>query len=166
MKTHRILFLISAVTGLLFSQLPAMAEDWPQWRGSDRTGISSETGLLQAWPEGGPKLLWTAQGVGEGFSSVAVADGKIYTLGDVDGASQVIAVSENDGSVLWKAKVGEAGGHKGYPGTRSTPTVDGGQVFALNQHSDLACIDAQSGKVIWTKNLVDDFGGKMMSGWK
>jgi outer membrane protein assembly factor BamB len=166
MKLFRLPLLIPAMTGVLLLQLGASAEDWPQWRGADRTGISAETGLLQEWPEGGPKLLWTAQGVGEGFSSVAVADGKIYTLGDVDGASQVIAVSENDGSVLWKAKVGEAGGHKGYPGTRSTPTVDGGQVFALNQHSDLACIDAQSGKVIWTKNLVDEFGGKMMSNWK
>ena len=77
---------------------------------------------------------------------MSVANGKIYTLGDVDGASRVIAVSEQDGSVLWKAEIGEAGGHKGYPGSRSTPTVDGGQVFALNQHSDLACVDAQSGK--------------------
>jgi outer membrane protein assembly factor BamB len=166
MKIHGITLSIWAVAGLLTLQPGAFAEDWPQWRGADRTGISSETGLLQEWPEGGPKLVWKAEGVGAGFSSVAVADGNIYTLGDVDGASQVIAVSEKDGTILWKSKVGEAGGHKGYPGTRSTPTVDGGQVFALNQHSDIACIDAESGKLIWKKNLVEDFGGKMMSGWK
>lgn len=166
MKNRRFPLFTFAMTGVLLFQLGAVAEDWPQWRGADRTGISSEKGLLQEWPEDGPALAWRTDGLGEGFSSVAVADGKIYTLGDVDGASQVIAVSEKDGSELWKTKIGEAGGHKGYPGTRGTPTVDGGQVFALNQHSDIACVDAQSGKLIWKKNLVSDFGGKMMSGWK
>jgi outer membrane protein assembly factor BamB len=154
---------------VLFSSVvlvSASADDWPQWRGAERTAISSETGLLQEWPDDGPKLMWKANGLGAGFSSVAVVDGKIYTMGDVDGGSHVITLSEKDGSELWKTKIGEDGGHKGYPGSRGTPTVDGGQVFALNQHSDLACIDAQSGKLIWKKNLVSDFGGKMMSGWK
>ena len=166
MKPSRIPFVLSAVTGVLLFQLGAVAEDWPQWRGADRTGMSLETGLLQEWSEDGPALAWRTDGLGAGFSSVAVADGRIYTLGDVDGGSHVIALSEKDGSELWKSKIGEAGGHRGYPGTRGTPTVDGGQVFALNQHSDIACVDAQSGKLIWKKNLVSDFAGKMMSGWK
>jgi outer membrane protein assembly factor BamB len=122
--------------------------------------------LLTEWPEGGPDLLWKAKGLGVGFSSLAVAKGRIFTLGDLDDGSYAITLDEKNGNLIWKTKVGEPGGHDGYPGTRSTPTVDGGQVFVLNQHSDIACIDAESGKLLWKKNLASDFGGKMMSGWK
>jgi outer membrane protein assembly factor BamB len=144
----------------------ATAGDWPQWRGSERDGISREDGLLQEWPEDGPALAWKAKGLGVGFSSVAVADGKIFSLGDLDDGSNAIALNEKDGSLLWKTRIGDSGGHGKYPGTRSTPTVDNGQVFVLNQFSDLACLDAESGKLLWEKNLEKDFGGKMMSGWK
>ena len=151
---------------LFLSLTFAQAEDWPQWRGSERDGISREKGLLQAWPEGGPKLAWKTQGLGVGYSSVSVTGGKIYTLGDLDDGSYAIAIKESDGSPVWKTQIGEAGGHRGYPGTRATPTVQDGKVFVLNQFSDLACLDAETGKLIWKKNLVSDFGGKMMSGWK
>lgn len=154
------------LTTLLFSAMFLSADDWPQWRGANRDGIATEKGLLQEWPEGGPKLAWKTSGMGAGYSSVAVEGGKIFTLGDLDGGSYAIAISEADGSPVWKTKIGEAGGHRKYPGTRSTPTVDGGQVFVLNQYSDVACLDAASGKLIWETNLVDEFGGKMMSGWK
>ena len=142
------------------------ADDWPQWRGPNRDDICTEKGLLTEWPDGGPPLAWKAHGLGTGFSSLAVAKGKLYTLGDLEGGNHVIALNEKDGSPAWKTKIGEAGGHQKYPGPRSTPTVDSGQVFALNQHSDLACLDADTGKLIWEKNLVTDFGGEMMSGWK
>ena len=89
------------------------AGDWPQWRGSDRDGISKEKGLLEKWPGGGPSLAWKATGLGVGFSSVAVAKGTIYTLGDVDDGSCVIALSEKDGTLIWKSRIGDAGGHKG-----------------------------------------------------
>jgi len=151
---------------LLTSPISIQAEDWPQWRGPNRDGISQETGLLKEWPEGGPELLWKAKGYGVGYSSVSVSGGLIYTLGDVEGGSQVIAANEANGEIVWKTRIGGEGGHRKYPGTRSTPTVDGGQVFALNQFSDLACLDAKSGKLIWKRNLIEDFGGKMMSGWK
>jgi outer membrane protein assembly factor BamB len=150
----------------LFSTTLVFADDWPQWRGPDRDGISKEKSLLTEWPEGGPDLLWKAKGLGVGFSSLAVAKGRIFTLGDLDDGSYAITLDEKNGNLIWKTKVGEPGGHDGYPGTRSTPTVDGGQVFVLNQHSDIACIDAESGKLLWKKNLASDFGGKMMSGWK
>ena len=165
MKSTFLFLLVLSFVTIEFN-FTAKAGDWPQWRGSDRDGISKEKGLLEKWPEGGPALSWKATGLGVGFSSVAVSKGVIYTLGDLADGSCVIALSEKDGSVIWKSRIGDAGGHKGYPGTRSTPTVDGGQVFALNQHSDIACVDAVSGKLLWKKNLVTDFGGKMMSGWK
>ncbi len=143
-----------------------LADDWPQWRGPDRDGICKEKGLLTEWPEDGPPLAWKTEGVGVGFSSLAVANGKLYTLGDLEDGSYAIALNEKDGSPVWKTRIGDSGGHRKFPGTRSTPTVDGGQVFVLNQHSDLVCLDAASGKIIWKKNLVSDFGGKMMSGWR
>ncbi|NNE90807.1 MAG: PQQ-like beta-propeller repeat protein [Verrucomicrobiales bacterium] len=166
MNLNDLRFLLPACTALLLTVSPAAADDWPQWRGPDRDGISKEKGLLQSWPDGGPDLAWRTGGLGEGYSSVAVANGMVYTLGDLEDGSYAIAISEKDGSPVWKTKIGDAGGHKGYPGTRSTPTVDSGQVFVLNQHSDLAALDAKSGDLIWKVNLQEDFGGKMMSGWR
>ena len=151
---------------LLLSALTATADDWPQWRGPNRDDISKETGLLKQWPAAGPSLAWKVTGVGAGFSSVAVAQGKIFTLGDVDGASAIVALKEADGSRLWVAKLGEPGGHDKYPGTRSTPTVDGELLYALNQHGDLVCVESATGKERWRKSLTRDFGGQMMSGWR
>lgn len=143
-----------------------LAADWPQWRGPNQDGKSTETGLLNKWPADGPPLAWQSNHLGSGFSSIVVADNKIYSLGDLDDGSYAIALDESNGNLLWKTKIGDAGGHKNYPGPRSTPTVDGGQLFALNQHGDLACLDVKSGEELWTVNLVEDFNGKMMSGWR
>lgn len=151
---------------ILILSAAAWGDDWSQWRGPNRDAKSKETGLLDEWPADGPPLAWKARGVGFGFSSLSIANGKIFTLGDLDDGSYAIALNEVDGALCWKTKLGEAGGHRKYPGARSTPTVDGGQVFALNQHADLVCLDAESGREIWSVNLVKDFGGKMMSGWK
>lgn len=144
----------------------AVADDWPQWRGPNRDARSAETGLLKKWPDAGPKLAWKVRTVGGGFSSLSVSKGTIYTLGDLKEGCHLIALKESDGSLLWKTKVGESGGHGGYPGPRSTPTVDGGQVFALDQHGGLTCLDAKSGDKVWAVNLPADFDGRMMSGWK
>ena len=140
--------------------------DWAQWRGPNRDAKSKETGLLKTWPENGPPLAWKVTGVGGGYSSIAIANGRIFTMGDLDDGSYAIVLNEPDGSLIWKTRIGEAGGHKRYPGPRGTPTVDSGEVFVLNQHSDLACLDAEDGQLKWSVNLVDQYGGKMMSGWK
>ncbi len=159
-------FRISLFLTALSLPLITLADDWSQWRGLQRDGKSTETGLLKEWPEAGPPLAWRIDGLGGGFSSLSVSKGMIFTLGDLEGGTFVFALKEADGSVVWRTRTGDAGGHKGYPGPRSTPTVDGGQVFALNQYSDLVCLDAATGKEIWSVNLESDFGGKMMSGWK
>ena len=145
---------------------PAFGEDWAQWRGPNRDAKSLETGLLEKWPEDGPPLAWKATGVGGGYSSIAITNGRIFTMGDLDDGSYVIVLNENDGSRIWKTRIGEAGGHKRYPGPRGTPTVDGGEIFVLNQYADLVCLDAESGTTKWSVNLVNQYGGKMMSGWK
>jgi hypothetical protein len=109
----------------------AEAADWPQWRGPNRDGKSSETGLLKKWPEGDPKLLWEITGLGKGYSSLAVADGKLYTMGDVRLGSEkvqyVLAYDLSTRKRLWAAKVGPT--HS--DGPRCTPTIDDSFVYAI-----------------------------------
>jgi outer membrane protein assembly factor BamB len=156
-------------TGLILvfaATIAVSADDWPQWRGPNRDNKCQETGLLQEWPEGGPPLAWKANGFGIGFSTVSVSDGIIYTMGDFkDDGCYAIAVKEADGSPVWKTKVGKTSNYGGYPGPRSTPTVDGGQVFVLSPDGDVACLDAKSGEKVWTVNYEQDFNGRPMSPW-
>ena len=139
--------------------------EWPQWRGPNRDAVSGETGLLQSWPAPGPPLAWKAAGVGAGYSSLAVAGGRIYTLGDVNGSQVVIAKSVADGKTLWTARLGAAWVDE-MGGARGTPTVDGDGVYAIGTEGDLVAVAAATGKERWRKSLVRDFGGQMMSMWK
>ena len=143
----------------------ASAADWPQWQGPNRDNISTEKGLLQAWPKEGPPLAWKATELGAGYSGVSVARGKIFTIGDCGDSAFVEALAFDTGKKLWEAKLGQAGGGGGYPGPRATPAVDGDFVYALGQYGDLACLRVADGKEVWRKSLKADFGGRMMSGW-
>ena len=146
---------------------PAVAAepDWPQFRGPKRDDVSTDTGLLKSWPDKGPPLAWKGDGVGIGFSSVAVVGDKVLTMGDEGDNCYIFAVSRNDGHNLWNAKVGRSGGGGGYPGPRCTPTVDGDRVFALGQHGDLVCVSLANGKQHWRVNLPKDFKGSC-GGWQ
>jgi outer membrane protein assembly factor BamB len=136
--------------------------DWPQWRGPNRNAISAETGLLQRWPSQGPPLLWKATGMGNGYSSVAVTRGRIFTMGEREGNQYVIALDDNnEGKELWATKVGP----QGQGGPHGTPTVVGDLLYAVGIHGDLVCLETASGKEVWRKNFATDFGGRMMSGW-
>ena len=132
---------------------------WPGWRGPDRDGKSSETGLLKTWPEGGPKLLWQTEGCGQGYSSVSVAGGKLFTMGKLKEAECVFAFDVSDGKLLWTLPFG-TGKH-----SNGSVQVDGGLVYAIGLAGDLVCASADTGAVVWAKNFAADFGGKMMSGW-
>jgi outer membrane protein assembly factor BamB len=142
---------------------PAAAEaqrgDWSRWRGPNGDGISYETGLLSEWPADGPPLVWRVKGLGGGYSSVAVAGGKIYTLGNKRGKNNMVCLSVEDGSILWTTPIGGGGG------PNSTPTVDGELVYGVSLDGDLACCHADDGTLVWSKNYERDFGGQMMSGW-
>ncbi len=146
-------------------ELRAASTAWPGWRGPARDAVSTETGLAAAWAPAGPPLLWKAGGMGAGFSSVAVVDGRIYTMGDRDGAQHLLAVDASDGSLVWKARVGPVWNDE-YGGSRGTPTVDGGSVYALGTEGDLVAVDAATGKERWRRRLPSDFGGQVMSMWK
>ncbi len=139
----------------------AKADDWPQWRGVNRNGISAETGLLAEWPESGPPLVWRVDGLGAGYSSISVADGRIFTLGDLEDGQYAIAMSESNGSLLWKTHLGPVHDHE-YPGPRATPTVDGDWVYVMSTEGKVACLNAETGKESWSRSLPDDFDGYMM----
>jgi outer membrane protein assembly factor BamB len=134
------------------------AAEWPQFHGPRRDNLSGETALLEQWPPDGPKLLWTAKGLGHGFSTVAIAGGLIYTAGNV-GPDTVITALDLDGKPQWTAKNGPACKHD-RPGTRSTPTIDGDRLYHENCTGDLACLDAKTGKVIWSLNILKKLGGR------
>jgi outer membrane protein assembly factor BamB len=134
------------------------AADWPQWRGLKRDGISVESGLLQAWPEGGPKLLWKAAGIGRGYSSPIIAAGGVYITGDQD-RELVISAFTLDGQPRWKAANGEPW-KKSYPGARSSCSFDDGKLYHLNAHGVLACLDAATGGVTWAVNVLERYEAK------
>ena len=133
-------------------------QDWPSWRGPNRDAVSTETGLLKEWPEGGPPLAWRIEGIGRGMSSVAIADGRIYTMGERNGGCDLIALELDGGKELWSARVG--GGEP-----NCTPTVDGDLVYALDRNGELLCAKTADGSKVWSTSFQKDFGGKMMSGW-
>jgi outer membrane protein assembly factor BamB len=135
-------------------------EDWPQWRGPHRDGLSAEKNLLKSWPPDGPLLAWKVAGAGEGYSSFAVAGGRIFTLGARGDREYVVAFDAASGKRLWEVAHGSRFTNDRGDGPRSTPTVDGARVYAFGASGDLTALDAASGKVAWTVNVVRDFGGQ------
>lgn len=134
-------------------------QDWPQWRGPNRDGKSTETDIVDEFTGAGPPLLWEVDGLGSGYSSIAVANGIIYTLGRRENMEQLIAINIATGQEIWSVDVGN-GSH-----SNGTPTVDGNRVYAIGLQGNLVCADTSSGEIIWQKNFSRDFGGEMMSGW-
>jgi outer membrane protein assembly factor BamB len=153
-----------AVTAALLFVLPIRVsnralDDWPQWRGQNRDGRSAETGLLKAWPAGGPPVAWTAKGAGEGYSSFAVSQGRLITLGARADTEYVIAFDVASGKRLWEKAHGRRFNNDRGDGPRATPTVDGDRVYAFGASGDLSVLDAASGQVHWTVNVLKKFGG-------
>src|SRR5687767_10485464 len=144
--------------------LTASADDFPQWRGPNRDGISKETGLLKVWPEAGPKPLWTSKDVGGGYSTPAVVGERVYLMGNEgDNDEFVVALNAADGKQVWRQRVGKVGPNvpaMNYPGSRSTPTVVGDALYALGSDGDLVCLNVADGKPRWQKNVRTEFDGK------
>ncbi len=166
-STRTILLLLATVValpGAAKAQLKASEGDWPGWMGADRTGVSHETGLLKQWPQAGPRVVWKVENVGEGYSTPSIAEARIFLMGNRGLEDEfAIALSAKDGSKIWETRIGKVGNpdqRPPYPGSRSTPTVDGDAVYVLGSDGDLACLDAAKGEVRWKKNLRTDFGGK------
>jgi len=137
------------------------AADWPHWRGPERTGLSTESGWLDRWPAEGPKVAWRGQ-VGLGFSSFAVAQGRVFTLGHADGKDSVFCFDAESGRELWRHSYPAELGDKFFDGgTTGTPAVDGARVYALSRWGDTFCLQAADGKVVWSKNVQKDTGARV-----
>lgn len=131
---------------------------WPQFRGPRRDGVNDERGLLPAWPEGGPKLLWSIRGTGRGFSAPVISGGRLVITGDFEAELFVLAYSL-EGKPLWRARNGAAWLNQ-YPGARASATFSGGRVYHENAHGRLACLDAASGREQWAVELLERFRGE------
>jgi outer membrane protein assembly factor BamB len=154
--------------------LPALAADWPQWQGPDRTNLSKQTGLLKAWPKKGPPLLWTFEKTGIGFSGPAIVGDRLYIMGArKDGSGQeveyLLALDVNKkGKEVWSAKIGPIFTFKGNTwgdGPRGTPTVDGDRIYALGGQGILICVSAAKGQELWRKDLPRELNGQTMELW-
>ncbi len=141
--------------------LPALADgpSWPQFHGPNQDNKSPDTGLLDQWPQRGPQLIWTAKALGYGYSSVSIADGRIFTSGNIDDQTVVTALDAADGHILWQTPNGEAW-TKQVAGTRGTPTVDGERVYDESPLGELVCLEAATGKRVWGLNILDAFEGE------
>lgn len=162
MKTARF-----STSGLLFGWLLLVgssllrADDWPQWRGPYRNGISEEKGWLSVWPADGPKSVWQGK-VGIGYASLSVSRGHLYTLGNVGEEDSVYCLDANTGAEVWKHSYPcSSKDPNGYPGPRCTPTVDGDRVYTVSREGHLFCLKADDGKVVWSKDLRKDFGASV-----
>ena len=138
---------------------PEPRDDWPQWRGPRRDGVSKETGLLKDWPANGPRLAWRIGGIGEGYSSFAVADRRLYTLGARQNTEYVFAFAAATGEKIWEVANGRRFNNDRGDGPRGTPTIDGDRVYVFGSSGDLTVLDAATGKVFWTQNLLQKYGG-------
>lgn len=145
---------------LILFGIAAPAADWPQWRGLNRDGKSAETGLLDSWPKGGPRLLWKAEDLGEGFSGPAIMGERLYIQGQQGGQEFVMAYDVHSGKQLWKTPAGKAYEEQHGHGPRSTPTVDGARLYALSADGTLVCLETSRGKPVWGLNFVERFGGR------
>jgi len=146
---------------------PLKAEDWAQWRGMDRLGIWTESGILESFPDDGLQVKWRAP-VRSGFSGPSVSDGRVFLLDwqedplsrTMDGTERIVAFDEQTGELLW-AHEWETTYRMlmaSYAvGPRSTPTVDGGRVYAVGSTGRLFCLAVETGDVIWTKDYIEEY---------
>ena len=156
--------IFAAAVAMMCGSIIGAAADWPQWRGPQRTGISTETGLLQEWPPAGPRLLWRVNNLGAGFSTPSVVGDRVYLLSNEGLANEYVrALNASDGKQAWSTRLGKVGNpdqQPAYPGARSTPTIEGDALYALGSDGDLVALALGTGQVRWKKNLRTDFGGE------
>lgn len=158
LRSHVAVALMGLLGGGLLSRAGAAEPAWPRFHGAGGDNVAAESGLLPSWPQGGPKLLWTAQGIGAGYAGVTLANGMIYTAGDI-GSANVITALDLAGNPRWRFENG-AFWRDPTPGARGTPVVEDGLVYHENAHGVVVCLEAGSGRKLWGRDLVQEFGGR------
>ncbi|MCI0381104.1 MAG: PQQ-like beta-propeller repeat protein [Gemmataceae bacterium] len=144
---------------VLLAVAGAWSADWPHWLGPNYNGASPETGLLTTWPTEGPKVLWKVEG-GDGYSSIAVANGRAITLVQKADGEYALALDAVKGKEMWKQKIGPFYKNSYGNGPRSTPTIEGGLVYVQSVTGPLVCLKAENGDIVWQKDLLKDFKAK------
>jgi outer membrane protein assembly factor BamB len=149
---------------LSVSIINVSAQDWPQYLGPNRNSTSDQKGILRSWPQNGPEVLWTAN-IGPGYGGPVIKDGKVYLLDRDDLTGDKMRCFDfSTGKELWSYSY-NAPGSVQYPGSRSVPTVDGNRVYSCGPYGDLYCIDINTQKPVWNKNIMKDFGGTKLPTW-
>ena len=148
------------VTALLFIALctSLTGQDIAQWRGSNRDGIYTETGLMKKWPDGGPQLLWHYDDLGDGHTSAAVTSTAIYTTGMINGKGNIFAF-DLKGKLLWKKEYGTEWAES-HNGVRSTPLVVKDKLYFLTAYGKVFCMNRSNGTTLWTVDLVKEYGAR------
>lgn len=159
--THRGVTVLAASLIVLFAAGTASADDWPQFRGQDRDGVSHETGLSESWPEAGPPELWRVP-LGAGFSGVAAVGGRLYTMDSQGEEEHVVCLDAKSGREVWRTPVGQLFRESTGNGPRSTPTVDGDLLWALASYGDLVALRTATGEEVWSVSLPRRFGTEML----
>lgn len=140
------------------------AQDWPQYQGPNRNGMSPQKGIIKSWPQQGPQVLWTAN-IGIGFGGPVAKDGKVYLLDRDDKVGDKMrCIDLASGKELWSFAY-DAPGSVSYPGTRSVPALDGKYIYSVGPYGHLYCIDINTHKPVWNKNIWTDFGGGQIPRW-
>ncbi len=143
---------------VLACEVAQAAGPWPQWRGPNRDDISTETALMQDFPEAGPPRLWLFQNCGVGYSGPAIVGDKVYLLGGREGKDMLLCLDANTGKELWSTELGPLVENDWGDGPRSTPTIDGDFIYVLASRGNLVCVNAVAGEIVWTKAM-QDLGG-------
>jgi outer membrane protein assembly factor BamB len=143
----------------------AQKASWTQWRGDNRENKSSFVGLNTDWKDKAPEHITTIEGMGNGYASVSVEGGFLYTTGNRDNAQCVIAVNLEKQNVAWVTPVTDSAPKHGYDGSRCTPTIDGQNLYVVSSDGQIICLNRANGSVVWSKNFKQEWSGKMHSGW-
>ncbi len=148
----------------LFCMSNIYAQDWPQFFGPNRDGVSSQKDILRSWPQQGPEVLWTVN-VGIGYGGPVIKSGKVYLLDRDDKVGDKLRCFDlSSGKELWNFAY-DAPGSVMFPGSRSVPTLDGNRIYTCGPYGNLYCIDINTHKPIWNKNVWTDFGGGEIPTW-
>ncbi|MBI1368134.1 MAG: PQQ-binding-like beta-propeller repeat protein [Planctomycetes bacterium] len=143
---------LCAVLGIWVIASVAVAADWPQFQGPDRTGVSAEKDIASTWPQGGPPVKWTLD-VGQGFGGAAISNGQVIFLDRGEDNTDILRVLDlKSGKEQWRFAY-EAKGQLSHPGSRSVPTVEGDMIYTVGGFGDVYCVDRKSHKPVWNMNL-------------
>jgi len=161
MKQRNIFF---SVVILMVSIVNVCAQDWPQYYGPNRNSISDQKGILRSWPQQGPEVLWSVD-IGIGFGGPVIKDGKVYLLDRDDNVGDKLRCFDfSNGKELWSFAY-DAPGSVSFPGSRSVPAIDGNRIYSCGPYGNLYCIDVNTHKPVWNKNIWTDFGGSQIPRW-